>query len=76
MRKIERGEIIEFRIGSERVRIRMSQNDLAKKLGVSNKTVSAWEQHNRRCSPETLVKLADFFGCTTDYLLGITNERR
>lgn len=65
----------ENRIGSERVRMRISQNELAKILGVSNKTVSAWEQNNRRCAPETLVKLANFFGCTTDYLLGITAER-
>ena len=65
----------ENRIGSERVRIRISQNVLAKSLGVSNKTVSAWEQNNRRCPPEILVKLADRFGCTTDYLLGVTAER-
>ena len=61
----------ENRIGSERIRIRISQNVLAKSLGVSNKTVSAWEQNNRRCPTEILVRLADKFGCTTDYLLAI-----
>lgn len=70
------GETVnENRIGSERVRMRVSQNELAKYLGVSNKTVSQWEQNNRKCPAERIVALSDYFGCTTDYLLSLTNER-
>jgi len=65
----------ENRIGSERVRIRMSQDDLAKQLGVSNKTVSNWEQGKASCPPTMIVRLAEMFGCTTDYLLGVTQDR-
>lgn len=33
----------ENRIGSERVRIRKSQLEMAKELGVSNRTLCIWE---------------------------------
>lgn len=47
-----------------------TQVTLAKKLGVSKQAVSNWENDNIQPSIEMLVRLADAFGVTTDYLLG------
>jgi len=49
---------------------KMSTTDLAKLVGVSNSTISRWE--NAKISPtlEYVEKFADIFGVTTDYLHG------
>lgn len=65
----------ENRIGSERTRLRISQVELAKEIGISNKTLSSWESNSRKCPPGMLVKLAEKFRCSTDYLLGVTPDR-
>ena len=59
----------------ERIRIlrnayRMSQKELAIHLHVSKQTVSNWENDNIAPSIEMLMKIADFFHVSTDYLLG------
>lgn len=33
-----------------------------------------WETGDRSPDPETINKLADFFGCSTDYLYGRTDD--
>lgn len=53
-----------------------TQVTLAKKLGVSKQAVSNWENDNIQPSIEMLVRLADAFGVTTDYLLGRENTVR
>ena len=63
------------RIGSERVRLCMTQEELAKKLGVTAKSVSQWETGRSALPAKRLVALSDIFGCTTDWLLGLTDER-
>lgn len=65
----------ENRIGSERVRMGHSQLELSKILGVSNKTVSAWEANTLACPPDRLIELSNYFGCSIDYLLERTDER-
>lgn len=47
----------------------LTQVDLAKELNVTKQTVSNWENDNIQPSIDMLVKLADFFGVTTDYML-------
>jgi transcriptional regulator with XRE-family HTH domain len=47
----------------------MKQETLANKLGVSKQSVSNWENGNIMPSIELLVRLADHFGVSTDYLL-------
>ncbi len=58
------------RIASLRRRRSMTQPMLAEKMNVSRSTVTSWENDRRSVSNEDLVKLADYFGVTTDYLLG------
>ncbi len=47
-----------------------TQVALAKILGVSKQAVSNWENDNIQPSIDMLVRLADTFNVTTDYLLG------
>lgn len=51
-----------------------TQKELADYLGYSKNIICEWE--NRRSEPrlEALSKLADFFGVSTDYLLGRSDE--
>ena len=48
----------------------INQVELAKVLGVTKQTISNWENNNIQPSIEMLVSLADYFGTSTDYLLG------
>lgn len=47
-----------------------SQADLAKVLFVNQTAVSQWERGATTPSPQLLIKLANLYGVTTDYLLG------
>ena len=48
----------------------LNQVQLAEKLGVKKQSVSNWENDNIMPSVDMLVKIADFFDVSTDYLLG------
>lgn len=48
----------------------MSQKEFSKIFNVAQNTISQWEQGKRNMDTEILLKLADFFQVTTDYLLG------
>ncbi|MFD2924207.1 helix-turn-helix domain-containing protein [Halobacillus naozhouensis] len=47
-----------------------TQQELADLLGISRPAYTAYERGNRNPDYETLSKLADYYGVTTDYLLG------
>jgi len=51
------------------------QKELADAIGVSRQAITMWETGQRIPESETLQKLADFFNCSVDYLLGRTNVR-
>ena len=51
------------------------QSDIAKFLGVSISAVGFYENEKRDMSPDTIVKLANYFGVSTDYLLGKSDIR-
>ncbi|TQV73190.1 helix-turn-helix transcriptional regulator [Aliikangiella marina] len=46
-----------------------SQEELADKMGVSRQSVSKWESTNSIPDLNKIIKLAEIFGVTTDYLL-------
>lgn len=50
-----------------------NQQELADILNVSNSAISKWEQGAREPDFETLKVIADYFGVTTDYLIGNEN---
>ena len=49
---------------------KMSQVEFAKIVGVTKQCVSNWENDNVLPSVEMLIKIADVFKVTTDFLLG------
>lgn len=53
----------------------LRQTDLARYLHVSTSAISNYEQSIRCPDIELLIQIADFFGVSTDYLLGRTNEQ-
>lgn len=46
-----------------------------KKIGVSHGTVTAWKQGTLP-NIETMIKIAEYFDCSIDYLIGRTAERK
>lgn len=59
-----------LRIAEERKKLGLSQEELANKLKISQKSISKYECGVRRPSYETLLAMSSLFGVTTDYLLG------
>lgn len=53
-----------------RIAIGLNQVEFAKIMGVSKQCVSNWENDNVMPSIEMLIKIADYFNVTTDYMLG------
>lgn len=54
---------------------KMSQVDLAKRLGVAKSVVSFYESGERSPSYDVLREIAHTFNVTTDYLLDVERER-
>ena len=52
-----------------RIAKHLNQVQLAEYLGVTKQSISNWENNNILPSVEMLKKIAQFFGCSTDYLL-------
>lgn len=52
----------------------ISQEKIAQKLGISQRAYSNYETGTREPDIETMIKLADYFGVTIDYLFGRSDE--
>ena len=52
----------------------LDQKDLADFLGVVQQTYSRYESGEISITAEASVKLSKFYGVSTDYLLGLTNN--
>lgn len=55
--------------------LRITQEELADRLGVSLKTVMNWEQGQAIPSVETLMDLAEIYDCDLDYLTGRLDQK-
>lgn len=62
------------RIREARERQKMTQKMLAIRLGIAQTTVSGWENGSKRPSVDTIVKISDILGVSTDYLLEKTDS--
>lgn len=51
----------------------MSQMDLAVATGISQSAITKWELGKTEPTASAIVNLANFFGETTDYILGLTD---
>lgn len=54
---------------------KMLQSELAQKLGLGRTTISNYENNYSYPDLDTLIAIAQLFGVSTDYLLGISDLR-
>ncbi len=62
------------RIKELRIAHNLNQIQLANALGVTKQSVSNWENDNILPSVDLLKRIAQYFCCTTDYLLELEEE--
>lgn len=62
------------KLSSLRENLSLTQDEVSKNLGISNKTLSKWELGASEPNLEMLTKLAKYYNVSTDYILGIKNE--
>ncbi|MEY8414055.1 helix-turn-helix transcriptional regulator [Lachnospiraceae bacterium 62-26] len=53
----------------------ISQKQLADVLGISQRAYSHYENGTRKIPLDILLSLADYYNCSTDYLLGRTKKK-
>jgi transcriptional regulator with XRE-family HTH domain len=72
-----RGEILVIgkRLRELRKNKQISQEELARFLDLSTSSVGLYEADNRNPSYEVLLKIANYFCVTTDWMLGVTDEK-
>ena len=51
----------------------LSQHKLAEMVGVSQQAINKYENHNIEPDIDTLIKLADYFETSVDFLIGHTD---
>ena len=61
---------MDFKLKELRKKKRISQQRLATELNMNQSTISRYENVSRQADYDTLIKFADYFGVTLDYLLG------
>ena len=54
----------------------LKQSDIAKLLNVTQQTYSRYETDEISIDKESLIKLAEYYHTSVDYLLGLTDERK
>lgn len=62
------------RLKELRIQHKESQQDVADFLNLTQKAVSNYELGSRDIPNDTLIKLANHYGVSTDYILGIENN--
>ncbi|SDC03250.1 DNA-binding transcriptional regulator, XRE-family HTH domain [Paenibacillus sp. UNCCL117] len=62
------------RIALLREKFGMTQEELSKKIDISRASLCHYEKSRREPDYETLVKVADLFKVSLDYLMGRTND--
>ncbi len=54
----------------------LTQQQVAQMLFINRRTYSSYETGVRTMSPEVLIKLAQIFGVSVDYILSLTDEKK
>lgn len=63
-------KIFQERLLEQRLLLNLTQTEMAKQLNIKQPSYIRYENGSAESSYENLVKLADFFDVSTDYLLG------
>ena len=66
--------ILNQRLKSLRLEKQVTQKDIANAIGVAIRNIQCFEYGTARPKLENVIKLADFFNVSTDYLLGRTDN--
>ncbi len=67
-------ETLDELIFEQNTKAKLDAKTLAENLGVRGSTITRYLREERVPTLKNLVLLADYFNCTTDYLLGRENE--
>ena len=62
------------KIRAARRKCGLSQEQLAEKMSVSRSAIAKWELNKTEPTASALIALSAFFGETTDFLLGLTDD--
>jgi len=54
----------------------VTQKQLADAVGVSQQSINKYENHNIEPDIDTLIRIADYFNTSIDYLIGFSDIRR
>lgn len=65
---------MKFRLKELRKKKKISQLKLAMDLDMNQNSISRYENMERQADYATLIKIADYFNVSIDYLLGRTDE--
>ena len=66
---------MEFRLKELRKKKKISQLKLAMDLNMNQNTISRYENMEREAGYDVLIKIADYFNVSLDYLLGRTDDK-
>lgn len=64
------------RIKNFREDMELNQEQVAKELNISQRAYSHYESGDRKIPLDILIKLADYYNCSVDYLLGRTDNKK
>ena len=64
------------RLIEARTFIGMNRKEFSEAIGVPYRTVTNYENGSREPGSDYISKVADYCGCTTDWLLGLTDSAR
>lgn len=73
MKNTEALPIFSQRLKELRMERSLGQVALAESIGVSKAVVSMWETGKRESSMTSLIALANFYGVSIDYIVGLTD---
>ncbi len=71
---VKKGRIMKFRLKKLRKMKKISQLKLAMDLNMNQNTISRYENLEREADYNTMIRLANYFGVSIDYLLGRTDK--
>ncbi|HEM3610516.1 helix-turn-helix domain-containing protein [Streptococcus suis] len=63
------------RLKALRLESNLTQKEIAEKFGIKQPNYQQWESGKRKPTSDTLEKFSEFFGVSTDYLLGNSDYR-
>ena len=64
------------KLKNERILRNLTQSQLAKEISVSPKTISNYESGSIYPPIPTLIKLCEYFNVSSDYLIGLSDEKQ